>query len=410
MTGSYLIHGNSVEEINRVMKTISSDVSRAHGKLTVIQQNQSTQEPSIASLAVTPSPSSITLSGDVTGSGSSSIATSLSTTQGAAITWNSLQTFSNSATSIFVLGGNTSNYAVEFIGNTYTSGTNNILLAGQSGVSNGFTVQYSSANGMIYIMAAGSLTVGGQVTATLFNGPATSLAGGGAGYMAYQLAANTTTFVAPGTNGYVWTMVAGVPAWAAASGGGGTGRLINIQTFTSSGTYTKATNNPSFVVVEMVGGGGGGGGSTSYTWSGGTGGFAGGYSRMKILNASLLASETITIGAGGSSGGAGGTSSFGSHFSATGGSVSAAGNGVGGDLNLKGGAGGPGVSDGSAFAVGGNGGASFFGGGGLAGVGAGGAAGANTGAGGAGGACQDTATAGAGGAGGTGLVIVYEYS
>lgn len=80
-----------------------------------------------------------------------------------------------------------------------------------------------------------------------------------------------------------------------------TGALIGYQVFTASGTYTKATNNPSFVIVEVVGGGGG---------------------------------QT----------GGGGTSSFGSHCSATGGSVqttaslSGANGGVGssGDINLTG--------------------------------------------------------------------------
>lgn len=79
-----------------------------------------------------------------------------------------------------------------------------------------------------------------------------------------------------------------------------TGALIGYQVFTASGTYTKATNNPSFVIVEVVGGGGG---------------------------------QT----------GAGGTSSFGSFCSATGGATAAVstsgasgGAGSGGDVNLSG--------------------------------------------------------------------------
>lgn len=79
-----------------------------------------------------------------------------------------------------------------------------------------------------------------------------------------------------------------------------TGALIGYQVFTSSGTYTKATNNPSFVIVQVVGGGGGA-----------TGG--------------------------------GGTSSFGTFCSATGGAVSttggsgaAGGSGSGGDVNTTG--------------------------------------------------------------------------
>lgn len=81
---------------------------------------------------------------------------------------------------------------------------------------------------------------------------------------------------------------------------GGNGNLIGYQIFTVNGTYTKATNNPSFVIVEVVGGGAG--------WGGGYG-----------------------------DGGAGGTSSFGTHCSATGGvSHNAGGSGTGGDLNLSG--------------------------------------------------------------------------
>ena len=41
MAKSYLVHSNDVQELNRVLNTINSDVSRAHGKLTIIEQNQS---------------------------------------------------------------------------------------------------------------------------------------------------------------------------------------------------------------------------------------------------------------------------------------------------------------------------------------------------------------------------------
>lgn len=200
-----------------------------------------------------------------------------------------------------------------------------------------------------------------------------------------------------------------------------TGALIGYQVFTSSGTYTKATNNPSFVIVEVVGGGGGGGGTNG-------------------------------------NGSAGGTSSFGSHCSATGGAGGVAvdgngadggagGTGSGGNLNLTGGGGSSGDGA-SGVGIGGAGGNSFFGGGarGVAGNKSGVAAPANTGGGGSGGAsanniaggggggaggysCKtilasalassETVTRGAGGSGnsgvvtggvgGTGLVIVWEY-
>lgn len=117
-----------------------------------------------------------------------------------------------------------------------------------------------------------------------------------------------------------------------------TGSLIGYQIFTASGTYTKATNNPSFVIVEVVGGGGSGqaGSFSSPNTVTGAGGGGGGYSRKTILNASLSASETVTVG------GATQTSSFGVHASATGGVTGGAGGtGASGDLNISGSGGGP---------------------------------------------------------------------
>jgi hypothetical protein len=63
---------------------------------------------------------------------------------------------------------------------------------------------------------------GGTLTTGTFAGnatTATNLQGGGADYLVYQTAANTTGFISPGTNGYILTMVSGTPAWAASTGG-----------------------------------------------------------------------------------------------------------------------------------------------------------------------------------------------
>ena len=60
----------------------------------------------------------------------------------------------------------------------------------------------------------GSIT-GNAATAT----SATNLAAGGAGYLPYQTASGATSFIAPSTNGYILTLVAGIPAWAASTGG-----------------------------------------------------------------------------------------------------------------------------------------------------------------------------------------------
>lgn len=87
---------------------------------------------------------------------------------------------------------------------------------------------------------ATSLSIGG--TAAL----ATSLAGGAAGSLPYQSGANTTTFLAAGTNGQVLTLASGVPSWATPTTGtvtsvSGTGTVNGITltgTVTSSGSIT----------------------------------------------------------------------------------------------------------------------------------------------------------------------------
>lgn len=93
----------------------------------------------------------------------------------------------------------------------------------------------------------------------------------------------------------------------------------NTKYFTESGAYEKPANLK-FVIVEVQGGGGGGGGSTNTSHRVGCGGGGGGYGRKKILANELAASETVTVGFGGSGGGAtssgthGAHSSFGSHI------------------------------------------------------------------------------------------------
>ena len=214
---------------------------------------------------------------------------------------------------------------------------------------------------------------------------------------------------------------------AASNGAAGTGRLIGYQIFTTSGTYSKGTNNPSFVIVEVVAGGGSGAkGSPGFPH----GGAAGGKSIKKIDNATLGASETVTIGAGGAAstgaGNAGGTSSFGAHCSASGGAggplgspnttppaVAVGGIGSGGDINLRGCYGGcghyygqpNGGSTPTSTTIGGEGGIGFYGGGGAIGSAASVSAPANSGAGGSGGVGAATS-----GAGGSGIIIVWEYA
>ena len=182
------------------------------------------------------------------------------------------------------------------------------------------------------------------------------------------------------------------------------GRFLRMTPFTANGTWTKGSDVGS-IMVEGVGGGGGVAPSI-----GSGGGGAGGYFKKHI--SAPAASYTIGVGAAGSSaGGAGGNTTFDVLCTANGGlgvagalpPGGAGGTATGGDINLPGGGGGWGGSLTNAFyGAGGN---SVFGGGAMGnennatGV----AGGANTGGGASGGSA-------AGAIGGTGLVLVYEYS
>lgn len=270
------------------------------------------------------------------------------------------------------------------IGSSLSGGT--VTSVGVSGGTTGLTTSGSPVTTSGTITLAGTLAVtngGTGVTTTPSNGQL--LIGNGSGYTAATLTAGGGISVTNGAGSVT----------LAASGG-----LINVQAFTSSGTYTR-TAGVTRAVVIVVGGGGGGGGSTA--------------------------------------GGAGGTTSFGSHVTAAGGS---AGNGAGapGDGGTGGGGatiaikGSPGTtpwSDAGCINVGGSGGGQGGGTNGAAGV-RGGGGGGRGGFGilGSGGGQGETcirfvnpvgategvtigaggAAGGGGGAGGAGYIIVYEYS
>jgi len=208
--------------------------------------------------------------------------------------------------------------------------------------------------------------------------------------------------------------------------------VISRQVFTASGTWTKPSG-AKYVQMEVVGGGGGGAGAQATATgecAGGGGGGAGGYASRLMAASALSATETVTVGAGGTvvvaaSGNSGGTSSVGTQVSATGGgggvitagpvprfavaSGGTGGIGTDGDLNARGGAGLPFTGD-QFRGTGGTGGDSLFGGGGIGPwVGVVTSQPGMLGGGGAGAVNTQNSAAVAGRVGGAGIVIITTY-
>lgn len=220
----------------------------------------------------------------------------------------------------------------------------------------------------------------------------------------------TAVLVGDGTNITQDTDVLGPP-----------GRLLNVQTFSASGTYTP-TSGTKKIRVKAWGAGGGGGGMTSAGTS--AAGAAGGYAEG-LIDIEDVSTVAVTIGQGGASvaanssakGGDGGSTIFGALISCTGGKggVSGGANPSGGIptggniLNITG-QGGQGGSYVSGILNNGSGGAPYGGYNAFPHVSSAGDAGSFPGGGGAMGAYVSSSTNYGSGAGANGLVIIEEYS
>jgi hypothetical protein len=213
---------------------------------------------------------------------------------------------------------------------------------------------------------------------------------------------------------------------------GQSGRLLAIQKFPSSGTYTKTAGANKAVVIVQAGGGAGGGALVTTSGNVSIGGHGASGSWGILENWTIVSPQTVTIGAGGTggtgSGGAGGATTFGAVVSTSGGSgggvtgatpvatstTASGGQGgavaTGGDINVTGQSAGNPLLLNSVLYTGPGGAASYFGGGarGLNVAGAGNAA-VSPGSGG-GGAVTIASAAQNGGNGAAGYVLIFEYS
>ena len=195
--------------------------------------------------------------------------------------------------------------------------------------------------------------------------------------------ANQATRLAQ-VNSLISSAIAAIPAPAT-----GEGRLLRIERFTSTGTFTKQAGDRLYY-IKLIGGGGGGGTLSGYRGAGA------GATAIKMLNASAIGpTATVFIGGGGDAGGGeGGFTGFAGVVANGGKQNGWGGEATGGDHNIRGGSGSPGTSSGY-----GKGGDSSLGGGGLN-IGGAGADGApNTGGGGS-----------LNGNGGSGYAEIWVYS
>ena len=133
-----------------------------------------------------------------------------------------------------------SNASISIAGSQVSSGT--IDSARLSGSYSGITGLGTLGDLTVTNTITGSIS-GNAATATTAT-KATNLAGGALGSLPYQSAADTTAFLAAGSNGQVLSLTGGIPAWINASSGtvtsvSGTGTVSGISL---SGTVTTTGN------------------------------------------------------------------------------------------------------------------------------------------------------------------------
>tara|TARA_R110000824_G_C15184338_1_gene674104 strand:+ start:712 stop:1404 length:693 start_codon:yes stop_codon:yes gene_type:complete len=92
------------------------------------------------------------------------------------------------------------------------------------------------------------------------------------------------------------TSAAGALSWGEASVAAGFA-AVTFYTNTSGDTWSKSTNNPTKIVVEVIGGAGGSGAGSGTGGSGGAGSYG-----IAYIDVSTVTTATVTVGAGGNGG------------------------------------------------------------------------------------------------------------
>ena len=173
----------------------------------------------------------------------------------------------------------------------------------------------SGSTGSFTTLAASGVISGAGFTTLL--GPYLLSATAASTYLAITTAASTYATIAQATTALAATggTITGVPVSGstgsfttlAVSGTitGVTGRLLNVQVFTASGTYTPTTGTNSVIVeVQAASGGAAGVLATGATQSAaGSGAGSGAYAKVRFTSG--FSGATVTIGAAGAAGGSG---------------------------------------------------------------------------------------------------------
>lgn len=267
-------------------------------------------------------PGSTTVNGSITATNYVGPGTGLTGTA------SSLNIGGNANTSTYLAGGGAGYLPYQSSSNTTTflaPGTNGYVLTLASGVptwaagaSTGVTSITGTANQITASASTGAITLslpstinvntsGNAATATTAASAttattatnatnatnattATNIAGGGVGYLPYQSSAGTTTFLAPGTSGYILQSngSGAAPSWVVNSGGGSSG----VSSFSAGSTGLAPSTGTTGAVtlsgtLNVSSGGTGGTGISGVVYGNGT----------SAMTAATAAQVVATIGA-----------------------------------------------------------------------------------------------------------------